>query len=89
MSVQLVLPVIAMFPLWEAMKNVSLWSATARLRLLADRLAVRVGRRHRDRVVAYVAVGRSAGDDAGMGIDAEARLAVRPRRSAYRRRQER
>ena len=31
-----------------------------------------VGRRHRDRVVAEIAVGRHAGDDAGVGIDAEA-----------------
>ncbi len=38
---------------------------------LADRLAVGVSRRHRDRVVADVAVGGHAGDDAGMGIDVE------------------
>src|ERR1700693_4569754 len=32
---------------------------------------MRVGRRHRDWVVAYVADGRSTGDDARMGIDAK------------------
>ena len=39
---------------------------------LADRFAMRVGRRHRDRVVAEIAVGRHAGDDARMGVEAEA-----------------
>jgi len=32
---------------------------------------MRIGRRHGDRVAAEVAVGRDAGDDAGVGIDAE------------------
>ena len=36
---------------------------------LADRHAVGVGRGDRDRVVAEIAVGRYAGDDAGMGVD--------------------
>ena len=36
---------------------------------LADRLAMGVGRRDRDGAVAEVAVGRSSGDDAGMGVD--------------------
>src|ERR1700722_7932072 len=39
---------------------------------LADRLAMRVSGRDRDGVVAEVAVGRRAGDDTGMGIDAKA-----------------
>ena len=38
---------------------------------LADRLAVGVGRCHGDRVIAEIAVGRHAGNDAGMGVDAE------------------
>ena len=40
---------------------------------LADRFSMRVGRRHRDLVVAEVAVRRGARDDAGVGIDAKAR----------------
>ena len=40
---------------------------------LADGLAVGVGRRHRDCIIAEVAVRWGAGDDAGVGIDAEAR----------------
>ncbi len=39
---------------------------------MAERLAVGIGRRDSDWVVAEVAVGRGAGDDAGMGIDAQA-----------------
>src|ERR1700732_2909603 len=39
---------------------------------LADRLAMGIGRRHRNRIVTVVAVGRRARDDPGMGIDAEA-----------------
>ena len=46
--------------------------ADREMEALADRLAMGIGRRHRDRVVAEVAVGRRAGDDAGMGVDAEA-----------------
>ena len=46
--------------------------ADLELEALADRLAMGVGRRHRDRVVAEIAVGRHAGDDAGVGIEAEA-----------------
>ncbi len=46
--------------------------ADSEVEALADRLAVGVGRRDSDRVVAEVAVGRSAGDNAGMGIDAQA-----------------
>ena len=46
--------------------------ADGQMEALADRHAMGVGRRDRDRVVAEVAVGRSARDDAGMGIDAEA-----------------
>ena len=38
---------------------------------LADRHPVSVGRRHRDRMVAEVAVGRHAGDDTGMSVDVE------------------
>ncbi len=50
------------------------WPAVAnsQMEILADRLAMGVGRRDRDCMVAEVAVGRSAGDDAGMGIDAQA-----------------
>ena len=43
---------------------------------LADRLAMGIGRRHGDRVIAEVAVGQGARDDAGMGIDAEARRQI-------------
>src|ERR1019366_4241965 len=39
---------------------------------LADGLAVGIGRRDGDRVAAVVAVGRGAGDDAGVRIDGEA-----------------
>ena len=46
--------------------------ADGEMEALADRLAMGVGRGDRDRVVAEVAVGRGARDDAGMGIDAEA-----------------
>jgi len=51
------------------------WAAVvdSKMEALADCLAVGIGRGHRDRVVTVVAVGRDAGDDAGMGIDAEAR----------------
>src|ERR1700726_504262 len=45
--------------------------ANLELEALADRLAMGIGRGHRDRVAAEVAVGRGSGDDAGMGIDAE------------------
>src|ERR1700676_4172817 len=47
--------------------------ADLEMEALADRLAMGVGRRHRDRVVAEVAVGRGARDDTGVGIDVEAR----------------
>ena len=47
--------------------------AHGKMEALADRLTVSIGRRHRDRVVAEVAVGRGSGDDAGMGVDTEAR----------------
>src|SRR5580704_9245755 len=46
--------------------------ADGEIETLADGLAVGVGSGDRDRVVAEVAVGRGARDDAGMGIDAEA-----------------
>ena len=39
---------------------------------LAGRVAVDIGGRHRDRVVAEITAGRHPGDNAGMGIDAEA-----------------
>ena len=39
---------------------------------LADRHAMGIGCGHRDRMVAEIAVGRHARDDAGAGIDAEA-----------------
>ena len=42
------------------------------VQLFADCLTVGVGRCNRDRVIAYVAAGRGARDDAGMGVDAEA-----------------
>src|ERR1700731_4660724 len=45
--------------------------ANLELEALADRLAMGIGRGHRDRIVAEVTVGRGSGDDAGMGIDAE------------------
>src|ERR1700674_1591467 len=41
------------------------------LEALADRLAVGIGRRHLDRMVAKIAVGRHARDDSGMGVDAK------------------
>src|SRR5581483_4423889 len=49
------------------------WAAVADLEVecLADRLAVRIGRRHRARVVAVRAVSRYPGDDARMSIVAE------------------
>src|SRR3984893_10201573 len=47
--------------------------ADGKMETFADRLAVGVGGRDRDRVVAEVAVGRHARDDAGIGIDAETR----------------
>src|SRR5262249_23531258 len=49
-------------------------TAVADLKLegLADRLAVRIGRGHSDRMIAVVAVSRYAGDDACMGVEAEA-----------------
>ncbi len=46
--------------------------AYGEIETLADRHAVGVGRRHGDRVVANIAVGQRTGDDAGMGIDAQA-----------------
>ncbi len=46
--------------------------ADSEVEALADGLAVGIGRRDSDWVVAEVAVGRSAGDNAGMGIDAQA-----------------
>ena len=45
--------------------------ADGKVEALADCLAMGIGRRHRDRIVAEVAVGRSTRDDAGVGIDAE------------------
>src|ERR1700726_2614242 len=42
------------------------------IKVVADRLTMRVGRRHRDWIVADIADGRGARDDAGMGIDAQA-----------------
>ena len=45
--------------------------ADLELEALADRLAVGVGRRDGDRVVAEIAVGRHARNDASMGIDAK------------------
>src|SRR5471032_2697869 len=60
----------------KAWPSLPLWSAMAvadgQMEALADRLTMRVGRGDRDRVVAEVAVGRGTGDDAGVGIDAEA-----------------
>ena len=47
--------------------------ADGKMEALADRLTMGIGRRHRDRIVAEVAIGRDARDDAGMSIDAEAR----------------
>src|SRR5216683_2686253 len=47
--------------------------ADAKLEALADGLAVAVGRRHRDGIVAEVAVGWSSRDDAGERVDMEAR----------------
>ena len=45
--------------------------ADRKMEVLADRLAVGIGRGHRNRVAAEVAVGRHAGNDTGMGVDAQ------------------
>src|SRR3984893_14037300 len=48
-------------------------AAVADLKLegLADRLAMGIGRRPGDRMIAKITIGRHAGDDAGMSIDLE------------------
>ena len=46
--------------------------ADGELEGLADRLAVGVGGGDGDRVAAVVAIGRGSGDDAGLGVDAQA-----------------
>lgn len=43
--------------------------ADDKIEAFADRQTMRVGRRHRDRIFAKVAVGRDARDDTGMRID--------------------